>query len=209
VVLSNIIGKKLNKRVLDKLANEWKKDNPFNKKQTTTTPKEKSLLTSKEKELLKKLEESDKKGITVNPDKLFELRAKDKGKTSLENYKKQVEKIREESRKKDIEDAKKRIEREKQLKTQKSKTSKNVLNINNKIENALDSNSKKTQLKVVKEEYEKLLKLNDTEFNSYVNLKNKDSRGGIKGYLNDYLRPLFKSNKGIINLIDKINKRLK
>mgnify|MGYP003685499891 FL=1 len=139
---------------------------------------------------------------------MYKRQEKDKGKTSFENYKKRIEKIMEESRKKDIDDAKKRIEREKQKKVQKSKTSKNILNIDNNITNALDSNSKRTRLKVVKEEFEKLLKLNDTEFNSYVNLKNKDSQGGVKGYLNNYLSSLFKGNKGIINLIDKINKRL-
>jgi hypothetical protein len=114
----------------------------------------------------------------------------------------------EESRKKDIEDAKKRNEREKQIEKSKSQTSKKVLDINKNITNALDSNSKKNQLKVVKEEFDKLLKLNDTEFNSYVNLKNKDSRGGFKAYLNDYLSVLFEKNKGILKLIEKIKKRL-
>ncbi len=177
------------------------------KKTTTTTTKTTSLLTPNEKEILKKLEEISKKGITIDGDKLEELRAKDKGKTAFEKYKKQVKKIMEESRKKDIEDAKKRNEKEKQIKAIKSQTSKKVLDINKNITNALDSNSKKTQLKVVKEEFEKLLKLNDTEFNSYVNLKNKEFRGGFKAFLNDYLSILFDKNKGILKLIEKIKKK--
>ena len=39
-------------------------------------------------------------------------------------------------------------------------------------------------------------------------LKNFDSRGGIKGYLNDYLKYQFKDKKNIVALINKINNKL-